>query len=460
MHGLIKKPYFEILILLFLVSFSLAIRVYKITLIPLNVTGDEIGYIADLYTFYIHGFHALEFISDGSVAGINFILPFILTKILGIHQALFALRFSTALLSTLALIPFYYLLRSKTNRDIAFLFTALLSVNYTYLNFSRTGWINNILMIFITLLLLLCLEKSKDKFQIHWFLLAGLFTAFNVYGYLYGKFLVFFIFVYLIVKSIFIDHFNKKAVKGFIVFTITFFLVSSPFVYKAFTDSEKNVLARPQATYAFSHQVPLLQTATSQLTSTLQGYLLFNPKVMGKGIENMRYAPMGNPPIDPIMRLLFFLGLGLCVLHPKKTLLGLTLILSILLINFITSNPPNFARGLLFIPLIYFLNGIITYYGINTVVSKNPLFKKPSLAFNIIGVCIVSGLFIYNLFVYFIWINSPQTLNARQPAIPFNEFSTFQEYQIDTIKKGNTAISVYDWDRIRDQYNYGKISTK
>src|SRR5689334_22766091 len=137
-HPLSRK--IEWLILGFLVLMAFAIRLYNLGNFPDTVLADEADNAqASVRILYndppANGFFGLDWTSQPALSAYKeaaFIAAF------GFNIT--AIRLSSAVISALALIPFYMLLRHQLSVVAAWLATILLATNVWYLNFSRSGW--------------------------------------------------------------------------------------------------------------------------------------------------------------------------------------------------------------------------------------------------------------------------------------------------------------------------------
>ncbi|MDO8658224.1 MAG: glycosyltransferase family 39 protein [Candidatus Levybacteria bacterium] len=448
-----KKKLIEYLILILIIIFSFLIRVINLDTVPPNVTGDEITHLSDIYRIVINkNFYLFDLVGDGSVGGASLLLPVSITNIFGIDNALLSLRLSTSIFSILALIPFYFIVKKRTNKFIGFLSTLLLSTNYVYLNFSRTGWIFIPLMVFLSLCLILYIEEINLKDKIIYYIILGLIAGLMFYGYFYGRFLVIFILFYLLLRAIL----KKNRVKNILkigLFFLILILIAGPFLFKNLNNLP-TMLQRANSVYIFSSNhkpSSFIPTLKNQIISTLRGNILLDSNVIGRGIENQRYSSQNISPLPLVVRLFFPLGLIYLLLNLKSQGFSLLLIvfMSILTIQAITDLPPNFARGLLFFPFAYLVSSIFTYFlwiKIKNFTKNNLIFKYVLIVSIILGSIITIK---NDIFTYFSWIQSRDELQARKPAIDYQEFSDFQSLQIKKIKNDKHSINVYDWENLK-----------
>ena len=435
-----------------IVFVSLLIRIIMLDTIPPNITGDEVTNLSDVYRILFgKEYHIFSFMGDGSVAGINFYLSAFLAKMFELRNTIFSLRFPIVLLSIFSLIPFYFLLVNKTSRLIGGGFTLLLSTNYTFLNFSRTAWIN-MGVIFSGLSLLLLLEKAEREKREIWYVLAGVFAGITLYGYHYGKILVGSIILYLLLTFLYNKNRNLAYIKKISIFLGITLIVSLPLLLTIIFDRAESVLRRPRNVYAFSSNrtadlSPTQNLLQHQIEYTLKGFIILDSNVMSEGVENQRYLPIHTSPVNLPIKILFILGLVYAIFFSRGLRFWWILFFTILLTQIVTELPPNFSRGLFYIPFIYFISGM--FFSKICSFSKKLLIGKYYIMFAFIFVFAIAVLSLADIRTYFDWMQSKDIYNSRQPAIDYREFSIWQTYQIQRVKNGQTPVNNYEWDEIR-----------
>lgn len=450
-YKFLSKNRVDLLYLLIIIFLSLFIRLFLINTLPVNITGDESWDISHVYRIVFGNDVApMTFLGDGSVSAIVFYPVAFLISVFGTENSIFFLRLNIITYSLLSLIAFYFLLKKESSTIISLLFTLLLSSNYVFLNFSRTAWVN-MMSVFSGLFMILYVEiASKEKKNI-WYLIAGIFGGTSFYGYHFGRILVISIIAYLIF-DLFLNRFNKQKIKGFIIFILSILLVTLPFLLKISLSDSQSILRRPNATFAFSHD-DLSNSSSSikdvfihQLSYTLRGFIIFDESIMNEGIENSRYVPSDTSPVNIVIKILFILGLIFFALK-KKMSIWWFVIASILFTQVISVLPPNFSRGIFYIPVVYFICGIFVYNLILKISSRLRINKN-----FIYGLIIISSLFIFihDVKLYFSWMKESYVQNVRQPAISYEEFNDWQNYQINIIKSGGYPINNYEWYNLKN----------
>lgn len=439
----------DIVIIVFIAFVSLFIRIIRLGTIPPNISGDEVTILSDIYKIpFTNNNYLLSFMGDGSIPGINFYLPSLYIKLLGIKNSIFALRLYIETLSLLSLVPFYFILKNKTTILISFIFTLLLSVNFTFLNFSRTAWIHMTTICF-GLALILILEKAEKENRFIWYGFAGVLAGITLYGYQYGRILVTGIIFYLISRFIFAKNKHIFYFKKFLLFITITIIISLPFFIAIFQNKGEAIARRPLALYAFSPEKLSNSSFTilflNQLELTVRGFIFLDPLVMNNGIENQRYVPQNSPPVDNLIRIIFILGFIYFFIR-KRFMIWWFVFFPILITQIITDLPPNFSRGFFYVPFIYLVSGIF----ISDILKYSNKFRIEIQYFLKMALILMSFIiFIYDINLYTSWMKSNYAYDVRQPAIDYREFPMWQEYQIKRIKLNLNPVTNYDWYEIR-----------
>lgn len=442
------KDFFALLII---VLISLTLRLYLIDKVPVNITGDESWDLSHVYRIvFSNTINPLTFLGDGSVVAIVFYPVAILMSIFGIENSVFFLRLNIVAYSLIALVPFYFLLKKQTSRLVAFAFTLLLSANYVFLNFSRTAWVN-MMCVFSGLFMVLFLEKATKEKKFLWYFLSGIFAGISFYGYHFGRVLVASLCFYLLF-DLFLKRFEKFRITGFFIFIVSAIIVVSPIIFKLQIEGPESILRRPSATYAFSKEnlsissQTKMEILTHQLEYTFRGLILLDSSVMNEGFENSRYVPLKTPPVNIIIKILFIAGLVYFFIK-KRLYIWWFVLAPILFVQIISVLPPNYSRGLFYLPFIYFISGLFVndlalFINKKFRINKNIIYGSLIVAFILI--------FAYDSRLYFNWMKKSYMETSRQPAISYEEFPDWQNYQINIIKNGSFPITNQAWYEIRN----------
>lgn len=349
----------EIFLIILILILSLFPRLWKLTTHP-SVIVDEPANLRDINKLInFNTFHPIDYEWGFGQATLVFYPTIALIK-LGIEDQFFSLRLTSIILSIIALIPFFYIVKKNTNTLIALCTTLLFSFSYYYLQFSRVGWTNiHALTIGLYFIFFIHLMAEK-KFTIPWIIISGIFGGLLLYTYRAGElFLVAGIGLFLIKLYKSKEKFSKKTLYFFIFF-LALFLTSYPWLNKIFSNWElydlrasvvsiKNVQLPYHGFYRFNDII------NYQIISTIKSWIFFIPIDGNAGnIENTRYLPLKYSSISPILIPLFLAGLIIALKSWKKNYVWIFLFISGLLMGQImTVDPPNGSRAIIILPIIY-----------------------------------------------------------------------------------------------------------
>ncbi len=426
--------------------FAACLYTYALWRIPTNITGDESVYLESVYQIFFnkHGVSPFELLGDRSQPALNFYWMALWIKIFGLQHAVLAMRFSTTVTSFIFIAVFFFILRRRSSVFISTITILLFATNVLYINFSRAGWFNIGAMLLGTLMIFfleIAVKENKKK----WFLVAGFFAGIACYGYFAGKIYPVVGITYLAWR--YVKTHSKQKLQQFGYFFVVFFLTILPLVFTVL--GNMNIyFFRPRTVFIFSqNDTKIVETFLDQTRKVMQGFVLFDGSVMGNGRENLRYFPESTPIIDLFTALCFFIGAFLCMYHKKESLWGITYIFGLLFLGVLTVDAPNLARLLVTLPCIY----LFSTYGILYIYNRIQIISGRNIA--LIFVTLVCMLVItFNTQKYFIWALGKENAEARQPALSYEDFPKWQEYQIQRVLHNKYTITLYAWENIKKEY--------
>src|SRR3990167_3117762 len=172
------KHFLTVLLILIVIPAYL----FRINLLPANVTGDEITYLGDVYRIIYspQTVNPLTIMGDGSQPATNFYWMSFWIQNVGLQNSILGMRLSTAILSIFGIIAFYYLLSRRIPPFLSFFTSLLLATSVWYMNFARSGWFN-LGAVLWGLLMVFYIEKGLEEKKLRWFGLAGLFAGIASY---------------------------------------------------------------------------------------------------------------------------------------------------------------------------------------------------------------------------------------------------------------------------------------
>ncbi len=344
---------------------AFAVRVYDLGGFPDTVLADEAdngqSAVRILYGFAPgNGFFGLDWTSQPALS-IYKQAAFI--AVFGFN--LMALRLPSAVMSSLALIPFYILLRRQFSVLASFLATILLATSVWYLNFSRSGW-NNVdicfYMLAAMLFLVLALDSLADAGRVRWrgwfdFGAAGFFCALGLYGYPSGRAITVAVAAFFPVALLLNRARGKALAVGYLFLLAVEAATFAPqAVYIArnwewFNGRSKVVLILNDPGY----KADPIGTMLHQLNRNIRG------PWDGRVNNTAQYSPVGEPQLDRTSGCLVAVGMALTLLlgrlrsRPETWLWWLMLLTGWGLTQLTTVGTPNGARGVGYMPtLVYF----------------------------------------------------------------------------------------------------------
>lgn len=355
-----KAVLWEIIFLVLIIALSLYPRLWNLNSVPRMIV-DEPANLRDIQKILQKppGLYVADFEWSFSQATLVHYPTILMGWIFGTQPNLFVLRLSSIVLSLAALLPFYFLAREYTARTIALSLTLLFSFSYYYLQFSRVGW-TNIFVVTLGLYFLWFLKLALAKNHPLWLLLPAVTAGMIFYGYRGGEVYLLAGFLYFLYWQINTHLKLRKILLNAAIFFGTFLLVSAPWLSQISRNWELYNL-RQRVVYVFNANRPyhgLVEDSDIlryQVLTSLESWLLL-AAIDGGGIENLRYLPLKDPPVNAMIKSLFIIGLVLALFRFKETFIWLIIfILGLILGQILTVDPPNGSRALVLLPVIYLL---------------------------------------------------------------------------------------------------------
>jgi hypothetical protein len=351
----------SVFLIFFIILVSFFPRIWELNKYP-PVVIDEPAYLRDINAMISkNDYYPANFQWDGSQATLAY-LPTILLNKTFIPNQLLALRFTSVLMSLLALIPFFFLVKKYTNEIVAFSSTLMFSCSYYFLQFSRAGW-GVIYPLTLGLYLLWIIESLNKHNKYFKLIIAGILAGITFYLYRAGEILIVGACIFLIIKIFRSqERLSKKIFEIFIPIFI-FLIISAPWINAIKSNWQFFMLRqgvvsiqntnKPYHKYNNSNDIIFYQIRTS-----VKSWLFLLPEV-GTNPENPRYLPAAHPFVNPIIILLFILGLIIGIINFKKMYIWFFIYVSgVILGQVLTVDPPNGARGLILLPIIYLFSAL------------------------------------------------------------------------------------------------------
>jgi len=451
-------PWVELLMLGLLVLAAFVVMVYNLGSFPDTVLADEADNAQSAVRILYNqppenGFFGFDWTSQPAFS-VYKEAAFI--AIFGFN--IMAMRLPSAVISALALIPFYLLLRRQFSVVASLLATILLATSVWYINFSRSGW-NIIDICFYMLMSMLFLMWALDTMTsglgppwLKWvhFAAAGFFCALGLYGYPAGRAITlamaaFFPVVLLLRRN----HWKPLLMGCLLLFMVEAVAFAPQAVYIArnwelFNGRSRVVLILNDPAYKADPVGTMLQ----QLGRNIRG------PWDGRVNNTAQYSPVGEPQLDRTTGLLVLVGMALTILvgtlraRPETWLWWLMLLAGWALTQLLTVGTPNGARGMGYMPaLVYFagvsLEGVVV--GLRRISTRVGwvLVTRPLLVAALAAAILLVGH--ANVKHYIDWQNTPHTRQDRYLYITAREFPKWSAHIIDRAKNNGGITNVGIW---------------
>lgn len=367
-----------------------------------------------------------------------------------------AMRLPSALLSCLALVPLYLLLRRQFSTIAAALASMLLSASLWYLNFSRSAW-ENVHVAFYMLAAMLFLTLALDRVsagQRPWrmwlsFALSGFFCALGLYGYFGGRAIVLSVAAYLPVALWFYRRQWRTVLAGFVVTGAVATLLFLPQFVVILQNWD---VFNKRSTTLFVPSTP--QFAADPL-GTLWGQVSRNALGPWVGSVNNtgRYTPFSEAQLDVLTGALVLSGLLSSLLWPKLRrrpetwLWWVMLLISWTLTQVLTTNTPDGARGVGWLPVLFFF-AACTLEGLVLLLGRLPIALQRGVAVGglaAVALLVCAG----NVARYIQWQDSPRTHLFRQPWIETDRFSYFAAEVKQRVQANAPHVTWAEWQELK-----------
>lgn len=412
-------PWIAILVAVAGLTFALVLRIAWLDSVPTNITADEADNLATIIRIEENGepgFFGLDWKPQPAMS----MYLFRFTMYLFGHD-IFGLRMASAILSVLALIPFYLLARRVVAVAPALAATFLLATGRWYLHFSRSGW-ENVHTSLFALVAALALVVGIERRQIRWFVVAGAASSLGLYGYFSGRMILAALLVYAPLALWWSKGFRAKVVAGYAALIVTCLVLFTPQV-PAIADDWDTFNRRTDKIFVLHEERPYLGETSDagvlkvQAQRVIEGFFLLE----GDVFERERYGPAGQTLFDPITGLLILAGLLLSLRRWRATALWWVMLLVPLAGTQVLSvRTPDGARAVMIAPFFY-LFVALALDGLFKLVRQWPRQStRLALAAGVLLIAVV------NVQSYASWIRSPHAEEVREPAVEISDYDEWE----------------------------------
>lgn len=422
------------------VLIALAVRLYDLGDIPEVFFHDECDSTVNAIEILNDrgpGFFGLDWKPQPALA-----VHLIAGTIAALGASVTAVRLPSALLSALALIPFFIVARRATSAVSATLAALLLGTHLGYLHFSRTGWENTQICLW-TLIALAAVRRAEDRSSWMPWAVAGVAAALATLTYFAGRTVIVILGLYL-PYALWCARNRTRTLVGAGIMVAAYSLTIAPYVPKIMKNWDQFML-RTQTVFFTSEMPPnpgAAAIATQLISSTA---LAAQTTFRGEVNNSPRYFPVERPLFDPVVNALFFIGMAMSWRYKRETLLWwLALLVPFVMTQVLTSPSriPDLARGIGMVPIAFLFVAV----GLESFVQAAGRFRPAVVAGLAIIAVASAGM---NVRDYFAWASSPALTRPLEPAIARGDFPYWWQAQEQWILARRGFLNVDMWKQMR-----------
>ncbi|HEV7213939.1 MAG TPA: glycosyltransferase family 39 protein, partial [Chloroflexota bacterium] len=443
---------------LFVVALLLHVLFLETT--PNSVTADELDFAGNalaVMTGHGPGLFGLDWMPEPALD-----LHFIVGSWTLFGETLFAERLVAAVLTALAVLPFYALLRRLVRPPSALLATALFIASRWLLLFARSGWNNGYVVLFLLLgawSLTLALERTDTRY----WLAFGAVLALLLYGYVAGRAVVAAFALYLVGHSVSLWRAGdrtavRRLATGTALAAMTCVLLCLPEVptvlqhWQYFNQrfSTVSVFAQPLPAGA----TPATLIAGNAWTAA-RSFLFMDPTVNGSSAvfssHQARYIAPSDSWLDPLTASLYVVGLVLGLRRGALALWWCLLLVPLALTQTLALGAPDGARALPAVAPMYVFVALALDTALHIWATRwRWVWRAAAIA------VVLSG--VYNVVTYVRWVNSPGAIQARQPGVPVTAFYTWRDFQLARLNADLGVMATSEYDGMRPEVIAAQIA--
>jgi len=364
------KKFFPIIILALV---SVLIIFYRFTDIPKYLSFDEVEFTKLALSLDNKPYIPYSQLATGHSTLYFYILLSSL-KTFGVNT--FALRFPAAIFGILSVIFFYLILEIIFKKDkilntyYLILTTLIFLTSHWFLNFSRFSFEATFLL-FLELVSIFFLIKTVFQKERLSLIVSGLFTGLSFLSYTPGRifFLLPVLYLFLTMKQ-----WNNETIRRLLYFLIPFIIIITPLTSYLLTNKDTRV---DQQFFLKNSEMTINEKMEGLWSNISKTALMFNVK----GDVNGRHNYPNKPALNPILGILFIIGLIISIknfnnLYNKLFLLYFLISIFPALMTYPWENP-NMLRTYTVLPsVIYFIgNAIIILLTIVHKIINNKVFE-------------------------------------------------------------------------------------
>jgi 4-amino-4-deoxy-L-arabinose transferase-like glycosyltransferase len=350
---------------------------------------------------------------------------------------LWSVRLPSALLSVVALIPFFCLASRASHPLAAWLAALGLACHPGYLHFSRAGW-ENVQIGLWSLLAMEAVVRGTGGGRLWWWSIGGVSAALGGLVYFSGWSIIVFLALYLGMRLALERTQRRRVMLGAAVLFGVFALSVCPLVPYLWTAPEL-FHRRPASVLLTTHMPPSAgrgALVSEALRAGLRSAVWSFTDAFSS--QQPRYHPPQRPLLGPLEGGLFLLGLAASLRRRGAGLWWLALLVPFVLTQMLTVGTPDLARGIGLLPVAYLfvsLGAATLLHAVRTGGRWGKLFIASILLVNAA----------LDAWTYFRWARSARLSEALQPAVELAEFRGWWELQRQWVRHMPGFFTVDMW---------------
>jgi 4-amino-4-deoxy-L-arabinose transferase-like glycosyltransferase len=343
------KKIFPIIILTII---SALLIFYRFVNIPTNLAFDEVEFAKLALSLQNKPYAPYSTLATGHSTLYFYILSASL-KLFGINT--FALRLPAAIFGILSVLIFYFIIK-KINKDslFPFLLAVIFLTSRWFLNFSRFSFEATFLL-FLELTAIYFFIKHKVSNR--WLILSGIFAGLAYNSYTPGRIFFLLPLVFLFFQLI-NPNIRNKLIKNLFLFLIPFIIVITPLTSYFIHNQDSRI---DKLFFWKNHEM----TINEKINGTAENVKSITLMFFSKGDLNGKHNYPGKPALNPILAILFIVGLIMAIKNWKNAYNLFAI--SYLLLSIFPSlaiypwENPNMLRTFTVIPSVVYFIGLAIF---------------------------------------------------------------------------------------------------
>jgi hypothetical protein len=305
-------------------------------------------------------------------------------------------------------------------------------------------------------------NKNLPSLKWKYFAAAGFFCALGLYGYPSGRAITLAVIAFVPIVLLFYRQHYKMLLLGFAVLFVVEATLFAPLgiyiakKWESFNRRTNVVLVLNSQEYKANPVGTVLQQLNKNIRAPWNGRVNNTPQ----------YTPAREPQLERFTGFLVLMGMVLTFIlgsfrgRPETWLWWLMLLAGWTITQILTTNTPNGARGIGYMPAFIFFAGVSLHalqQGISNVLSRK--IPYADYATKYLAFAILTGLILWigylNVAHYVNWQTAPQTREARYLYVTAREFQDWSAKIMELNTNQFQTMNVGQWRELHPIENKG-----